>query len=365
MSLCTTIQGKGFTFVATDTSVSDKINGNRVRTGQGAKFFKISDNVGVFLSGNILDCYTTLDYIKKCHSVNKLNSISLENGLMELKLKNKIASHMCLVIADKDKILVMDSLDDFKPQINNNPTSNTKIDIQTFSMKNEECKDYVLEYVNQYKNLDENVIIQALSYAYNKVSCEEVGGHLDIHKIINNTMVGTRYKLNDYDYCNNFKDYNKLLQDYLKTKHFMIGNGVARIDKDGSAYFSKCTLDGGNLEGGTITGTLIEGTTINGATFNGGKINVNTDITVGNNIFLQDNDTGITGIYMSKDSNTGLLFNNNRLSLVGDGVGLSSRGSIHLNGADIHLDANNVMMGNDHVATKEWVMEQKTVAVFG
>ncbi|MHC1746936.1 MAG: hypothetical protein AB9856_00930 [Cellulosilyticaceae bacterium] len=93
--------------------------------------------------------------------------------------------------------------------------------------------------------------------------------------------------------------------------------------------------------------------------------NTHYDITVGRNIYLQDQDDGITGIHMSENSDAGLLFNHGKVSLNGDGVGLSSRGSIHLSGADIHLDAHNVMIGNDHVATREWVETKGTVARFG
>lgn len=90
-----------------------------------------------------------------------------------------------------------------------------------------------------------------------------------------------------------------ILSDKLGKFYLNLDTGELRM-KDGTfegslsgSTISGSTIDGNTITGGTISGTTISGTTINGgtvngATINGGNIDVETDITVGNNIRLGD-----------------------------------------------------------------------------
>lgn len=83
------------------------------------------------------------------------------------------------------------------------------------------------------------------------------------------------------------------------------------------------TIRGNTIIGGTINGTTISGTTINGGTINGTNIKTDKDLTVGNNIYIgnQNSDTDKQIAFMSNiriwfSSSSGLTIQVGNMSLV-------------------------------------------------
>lgn len=83
------------------------------------------------------------------------------------------------------------------------------------------------------------------------------------------------------------------------------------------------TIRGNTIIGGTISGTTISGTTINGGTINGTNIKTDKDLTVGNNIYIgnQNSDTDKQIAFMSNiriwfSSSSGLTIQVGNMSLV-------------------------------------------------
>jgi len=68
-----------------------------------------------------------------------------------------------------------------------------------------------------------------------------------------------------------------------------IGSGTFTVDSSGNVIANSLEVNGGDINGGTISGTSISGANITGGVITSGTIiNVGTDLTVGNNIYLGD-----------------------------------------------------------------------------
>jgi phage minor structural protein len=127
-----------------------------------------------------------------------------------------------------------------------------------------------------------------------------------------------------------------------------VGNGKFTVDSDGTVVAKDGTFRGIiQAEGGYFSGNItaygtISGGKIVGAEFKGGKIDVSTDVYVGNNIYL--NDPANEG-----EEKSIIFYNRGNLTFGSDGTTLAAFN--HLN-----LSSSLVTYNNQEIATKNWAL---------
>lgn len=90
------------------------------------------------------------------------------------------------------------------------------------------------------------------------------------------------------------------------------------------------TLTSGTISGATIQGTNISGGTITGTNINGGNINVSTDVTIGNNLYLVGSNSYTRGIYFRERTGDRIETDGATLSIIALGVKIYGAGVLEM-----------------------------------
>ncbi|QTH41261.1 hypothetical protein J4772_27470 [Cohnella sp. LGH] len=133
-----------------------------------------------------------------------------------------------------------------------------------------------------------------------------------------------------------------------------IGSGRFSVDINGNVYANNGTFVSGSFSGNITSTATIEGGNLKGATIDGGKINITTDISVGNNVYVGTNDTQ-TGksIWFRTGTSMAVIGYNSSYAQ----IYLSAMHGVNINGGDLYVN-------DDPVATQAWV-RQNIVAKWG
>lgn len=238
MSMCTTIQGKGFTFIATDTAVSTEIEGKKYRVGFANKFHIINRDTGVFLSGKCKDIQYICNYIA---CMQEIDILKIHKFLLSKKNENRLTSRVGILIVQRDRIVAMDWDSDFKIGCNYNPTQDNVLDVQAFSEGGEIAKQKVKEIINKSKDITDSVIYGALLQGYKSISRPNVGGDLDIHMILSNAPIKKVIALKIDD----IKPVQ--LKDVISIYHMNINDNFT-VDRSGNCIAKSIKISGANSE---------------------------------------------------------------------------------------------------------------------
>ncbi len=133
-----------------------------------------------------------------------------------------------------------------------------------------------------------------------------------------------------------------------------IGSGRFSVDINGNVYANNGTFVSGSFSGNITSTATIEGGTLKGATIDGGKINVTTDISVGNNVYVGTNDTqtGKSIWFRTGTSMAVIGYDNSDAQIY-----LSAINGVNINSGDLFVN-------DKPVATRVWV-QQNIVAKWG
>lgn len=234
MSCCSIIQNKSATFVATDTAVSkEMIKDVFKRIGYMTKSFVIAENSVVYTSGHVDECLLLKDHLKKLKTVD-LEEIRLK--LLELKSTRVLKEKIGIVIIDSEKAASMFSEDEFR--IHEVPVSEKDMDLRVnvVGSKDEDVlKKYILSELSASEAISDEVIVETFVNGYNRISCPQIGGELDIYRIVNNNVGHMKLRLKDYVPIENCFNYSG---------HFNLGNGLFTVDSGGNLIAKSITLDG-------------------------------------------------------------------------------------------------------------------------
>lgn len=347
MSLCliTMIEDK-YMAIGADSRCSCQINGEHHRVDDSSqKVHLIGDKI-IFASGNAntIENIILLFLKEKEQTVNRLQDICINLN------KSNECVNVCVAYMEKGKPVLyhMSSKKNNFELKKNECDFGTKI--FTAGFKDEEANKLATDYLKKGVNI---TISDLYKYVYESLADETIGGTLTIYELTPNGITKQDHKIQDRrkirTACNlSYFDANgNLIMDHMGTITWnKLPSSVANVNQIPTSpgdigalpvgalpgYIKSTYIDHASIESPTITGGTITGGTIIGGSIGANTtINVGTDLTVGNRIYLNPSSSGNKSIILEGEAS--INFSSQYSSLI-----LSARNGVQIQGVYFRSD---------------------------
>ena len=190
MSSCIVLQQKNNIFIASDTAISSKIDGTRVRLSNDAEKVFTKNNDIIFCSGNMNVANKCKKYIKKMEIIN---IEKIQDFVSSFCIDGMFEIFIAKTDGDCVESYQLSSYNGFNPIKRVVCDNNVEIFAIGYNVK---------QMLNSFEsNLLSNDVINSIKKTFNDNICIEVGGNVDIFYFYNDNMYQQSHKLNDNTEC--------------------------------------------------------------------------------------------------------------------------------------------------------------------
>lgn len=190
MSSCLILQAKDKLYIGADTSSSVFIDDKLYRLNNNTKkLFLLNDNTVLYCAGNNLIAEKVVQYISSIYHRNDFSLISLKNWLIEMypyKNKDKTVYDVEILIATfKNNRTIVYQMSQYKNyDIISFDICDTGVQILSAGIKNAECMSFA-----ENELLNKSGVKTIFRTTFNNLSCNYIGGCLDLYEITKNGAV--------------------------------------------------------------------------------------------------------------------------------------------------------------------------------
>ena len=365
MSSCLVLQAKDKLYIGADTSSSVFIDDKLYRLNNNTKkLFLLNDNTVLYCAGNNSIAEKVVQHISSIYCRNDFSLISLKNWLIEMypyENKDKTVYDVEILIATfKNNSTIVYQMSQYKNyDIVSFEVSDAGVQILSAGIKNAECMSFA-----ENELLNKSGVKSIFRTTFNNLSCNYIGGCLDLYEITKNGAVkifdnekinehGIQYVHDVFNGISVSLNAEVLVSKLVMSENLWIENdsGTYKFDDAGfiassgkntikiqpnnsGELFSICKDSNkqfyinsdGDVE---YAGTLRGATGIFSGLISGGEININNTFTVDKNGNMNSSSARISGeVNASSGTIGGWNINSNSLSSSNNSVFLSSDGTI-------------------------------------
>ena len=190
MSSCLVLQAKDKLYIGADTSSSVFIDDKLYRLNNNTKkLFLLDDNTVLYCAGNNSIAEKVVQHISSIYCRNDFSLISLKNWLIEMypyKNKDKTVYDVEILIATfKNNRTVVYQMSQYKNyDIISFEVSDAGVQILSAGIKNAECMSFA-----ENELLNKSGVKSIFRTTFNNLSCNYIGGCLDLYEITKNGAV--------------------------------------------------------------------------------------------------------------------------------------------------------------------------------
>ena len=365
MSSCLILQAKDKLYIGADTSSSVFIDDKLYRLNNNTKkLFLLNANTVLYCAGNNSIAEKVVQYIYSIYHRNDFSLISLKNWLIEMypyKNKDKTVYDVEILIATfKNNRTVVYQMSQYKNyDIISFEVSDAGVQILSAGIKNTECMSLA-----ENELLNKSGVKSIFSTTFNNLSCNYIGGCLDLYEITKNGAIkifdnekinehGIQYVHDVFNGLSVSLNAEVLVSKLVMSENLWIENdsGTYKFNDDGfiassgknsvkiqpnqsgelfSIYKENNKQFYINSDGDVeYAGTLRGATGIFSGLISGGEININNTFTVDKNGNMNSSSARISGeVNASSGTIGGWNINYNSLSSSNNSVFLSNDGTI-------------------------------------
>ena len=190
MSSCLVLQAKDKLYIGADTSSSVFIDDKLYRLNNNTKkLFLLNANTVLYCAGNNSIAEKVVQYIYSIYQRNDFSIMSLKNWLVEMypyKNKDKTVYDVEILIATfKNNRTVVYQMSQYKNyDIISFEVSDAGVQILSAGIKNAECMSFA-----ENELLNKSDVKSIFRTTFNNLSCNYIGGYLDLYEISKNGAV--------------------------------------------------------------------------------------------------------------------------------------------------------------------------------
>ena len=190
MSSCLVLQAKDKLYIGADTSSSVFINDKLYRLNNNTKnLFLLNANTVLYCAGNNSIAEKVVQHISSIYCRNDFSLISLKNWLIEMypyKNKDKTVYDVEILIATfKNNKTIVYQMSQYKNyDIISFEVSDAGVQILSAGIKNAECMSFA-----ENELLNKSDVKSIFRTTFNNLSCNYIGGCLDLYEITKNGAV--------------------------------------------------------------------------------------------------------------------------------------------------------------------------------
>lgn len=190
MSSCLILQAKDKLYIGADTSSSVFIDDKLYRLNNNTKkLFLLNDNTVLYCAGNNSIAEKVVQYISSIYCRNDFSLISLKNWLIEMypyENKDKTVYDVEILIATfKNNRTIVYQMSQYKNyDIVSFEVSDAGVQILSAGIKNAECMSFA-----ENELLNKSGVKSIFRITFNNLSCNYIGGCLDLYEITRNGAV--------------------------------------------------------------------------------------------------------------------------------------------------------------------------------
>ena len=190
MSSCLVLQAKDKLYIGADTSSSVFINDKLYRLNNNTKkLFLLNDNTVLYCAGNNSIAEKVVQHISSIYCRNDFSLISLKNWLIEMypyENKDKTVYDVEILIATfKNNRTIVYQMSQYKNyDIVSFEVSDAGVQILSAGIKNAECMSFA-----ENELLNKSGVKSIFRTTFNNLSCNYIGGCLDLYEITKNGAV--------------------------------------------------------------------------------------------------------------------------------------------------------------------------------
>ena len=190
MSSCLVLQAKDKLYIGADTSSSVFINNKLYRLNNNTKkLYLLNGNTVLYCAGNNSIAEKVVQHISSIYCRNDFSLISLKNWLIEMypyKNKDKTVYDVEILIATfKNNRTIVYQMSQYKNyDIVSFEVSDAGVQILSAGIKNAECMSFA-----ENELLNKSGVKSIFRTTFNNLSCNYIGGCLDLYEITKNGAV--------------------------------------------------------------------------------------------------------------------------------------------------------------------------------
>ena len=365
MSSCLILQAKDKLYIGADTSSSVFIDDKLYRLNNNTKkLFLLNDNTVLYCAGNNSIAEKVVQHISSIYCRNDFSLISLKNWLIEMypyENKDKTVYDVEILIATfKNNRTIVYQMSQYKNyDIVSFEVSDAGVQILSAGIKNAECMSFA-----ENELLNKSGVKSIFRTTFNNLSCNYIGGCLDLYEITKNGAVkifdnekinehGIQYVHDVFNGLSVSLNAEVLVSKLVMSENLWIennsgtykfndsgftatnGNNTIKIQPNNSGELFSI-YKGSNKQvyinsSGDVefAGTLKSASGQFSGLVSGGEININNTFTVDSNGNMYASSARISGeVNASSGTIGGWNINSNSLSSSNNSVFLSSDGTI-------------------------------------
>ena len=365
MSSCLILQAKDKLYIGADTSSSVFIDDKLYRLNNNTKkLFLLNDNTVLYCAGNNSIAEKVVQHISSIYCRNDFSLISLKNWLIEMypyENKDKTVYDVEILIATfKNNRTIVYQMSQYKNyDIVSFEVSDAGVQILSAGIKNAECMSFA-----ENELLNKSGVKSIFRTTFNNLSCNYIGGCLDLYEITKNGAVkifdserinehGIQYVHDVFNDLSVSLNAEVLVSKLVMSENLWIENNSGTYKFDDAGFIASSGKNSVKIQpnqsgelfsiykennkqfyinsDGDVeyAGTLRGATGIFSGLISGGEININNTFTVDKNGNMNSSSARISGeVNASSGTIGGWNINSKSLSSSNNSVFLSSDGTI-------------------------------------